>query len=139
MVRNIPTNFGKEQLQMEFAETYLKTHDSPELPFDKTKKGNLGYAFIQFWHPLFFVDFFHKHNNKSWQKTITNSTKEIQFSYGIKEKKCKKNLDTIEETMGASLSEILKRYDIATTLEDFKRKREAQCMHQKHKSSDATF
>jgi hypothetical protein len=66
MVRNIPSNFSKEQLMLEFAETIIKTHKAPELPFDKKNKSNPGYAFIQFLHPLFFVDFFYKFNNKGW-------------------------------------------------------------------------
>jgi hypothetical protein len=46
MIRNIPTNFGKEQLINEFTETHLITHETPELPFDKKNKMNPGYAFV---------------------------------------------------------------------------------------------
>ena len=46
MVRNIPSNFCKESLINEFQESNLKTHETPELPFDKKNKSNPGYGFI---------------------------------------------------------------------------------------------
>jgi hypothetical protein len=91
------------------------------LPFDKKNKSNPGYGFIQFWHPLFFVDFFRKYNKRSWQNT--NSTKIIEFSYGRHEKKGR-NLEQVEEQMAENLNEIIKKYDINISLEDFKRKRD---------------
>jgi RNA recognition motif-containing protein len=94
MIRNIPTNFSKEHLINEFTESHQITHETPELPFDKKNKMNPGYAFVQFWHPLYFADFYHKHNKKLWQNT--KSTKVIEFSYGRHEKKGK-NLELIEE------------------------------------------
>ena len=118
----------------------MKTHEPPELPFDKKNKSNPGYAFIQFWHPLFFVDFYRKFNRKSWQNT--NSTKTIEFSYGRREKKGK-NLEQVENNMSDALKEIIRKYDIATTLENFKLKREIQAKndcpaHRQQKSDGNT-
>lgn len=129
MVRNIPSNFCKDQLISEFHETNLKTHEPPEMPYDKKNKSNPGYAFIQFWHPLFFADFFHKFNGRSWQNT--NSTKTIEFSYGRREKK-RKNLDLVEQTMADSLNGILSKYKVPATLDDFKRKRNTECLVHRH-------
>ena len=136
MVRNIPSNFCKDQLISEFQESNLKTHETPELPFDKKNKSNPGYGFIVFWHPLFFVDFYRKYNKKNWQNT--NSTKTIEFSYGRHEKKGK-NLEQVEEQMAQSLNDIIKKYDIQVSLQDFKRKREMmqQCRLHRHQKSDS--
>lgn len=75
MMRNIPNQYSKEKLQAE-----IKTHDRHYemlyLPIDGTSKLNKGYAFIDFLHPLFLVDFYHTFNGKSWKQSA-KSTKKI--------------------------------------------------------------
>jgi hypothetical protein len=106
MMRNIPNQYSKEKLQAE-----IKTHDRHYemlyLPIDGTSKLNKGYAFIDFLHPLFLVDFYHTFNGKSWKQSA-KSTKKIQFSYGKRDKQRK--LSPIERRMSNELSHIIDKY-----------------------------
>ena len=85
MLRNIPNQYTKEKLALEINETHEGTYELLYLPIDGTSKLNKGYAFMDFLHPLFLVDFYYTYNGRSW-KSAAKSTKIIEFSYGKRKK-----------------------------------------------------
>ena len=96
MIRNIPNKYTQDKL--------LETLDSEEqagrydflyLPMDQKNSANMGYAFINFVHPLYIVDFFKRFKGKRWK--CYNSTKVCDLCYGrIQGKKMlEKNFSTM--------------------------------------------
>jgi hypothetical protein len=85
MMRNIPNQYTKEKLQCEINETHEGTYNDVYLPIDGNYKLNKGYAFMDFLHPLFLVDFYKTYNGCSWKQSA-KSEKKIQFSYGNRKK-----------------------------------------------------
>jgi hypothetical protein len=50
------------------------------LPIDFVNQANVGYAFVNFVHPLFILDFYHEFQNRKWSKF--NSNKKCDIKYG---------------------------------------------------------
>lgn len=121
MMRNIPNQYTKEKLQSEINETHEGTYEQLHLPMDGTSKLNKGYGFMDFLHPLFFIDFYQTYNGCSW-KQAAKSTKKIQFSYGQRHKQ--RQLTPVERKKSAELNKIISKYDLKVTLEEFRNKRQ---------------
>ena len=66
MIRNIPIKYTDEILIKELEE-FKGKFDCLYMPFDYEKKGNKGYAFINFINPLHILYFHEKFNGKKWQ------------------------------------------------------------------------
>mgnify|MGYP001806350446 CR=1 FL=1 len=66
-VRNIPNKYNYGLLLDEFKRYYGK-FDFLYLPIDFENKANVGYAFINFIHPLFIIDFYLHFKDYIWPK-----------------------------------------------------------------------
>ena len=115
MLRNIPNQYTKEKLQAEINETHEGTYEFLYLPIDPTSKLNKGYAFMDFLHPLFLVDFYNTYNGCSW-KQAARSNKIIEFSYG-KRKKGRQQLTPVEKRKSVELGQIIQRYNLQINLD----------------------
>ncbi len=83
-IMNIPIKYTvddlikKIDLTMGFNdETFFRNYDLFYLPMSKNNPKNLGYAFINFIHPLCIIDFYNKIKGLKWK----NEHKECQISY----------------------------------------------------------
>jgi len=65
MIRNVPIRYTDEMLLKELEE-FMGKFDCIYLPYDDEKKGNKGYAFINFTHPLHILLFYEKFEGKTW-------------------------------------------------------------------------
>ena len=65
MIRNIPIKYT-DKILLEELEEFDGKFDCLYMPYDFEKKGNRGYAFINFTHPLHILLFYEKFHNKSW-------------------------------------------------------------------------
>ena len=65
MIRNIPIKYTESILHETFKEFHGK-YDCLYMPYDFEKKGNRGYAFINFINPLHILLFYEKFNGKKW-------------------------------------------------------------------------
>ena len=65
MIRNIPIKYTENFLNEAFKEFHGK-YDCLYMPYDYEKKGNKGYAFINFINPLHILLFYEKFNGKKW-------------------------------------------------------------------------
>ena len=65
MIRNIPIKYTDEKL-IEALNEFNGKYDCLYMPFDYEKKGNKGYAFINFINPLHILYFYEKFNRKKW-------------------------------------------------------------------------
>ena len=68
MLRNIPNQYTKEKLQTEINQTHKDTYDHLHLPMDATSKLNKGFAFLDFYHPLYLLDFYYTYNGRRWKQ-----------------------------------------------------------------------
>lgn len=50
------------------------------LPIDFLNLANVGYAFINFVHPLFIIEFYHEFHGRRW--AMFNSKKKCDIKYG---------------------------------------------------------
>ena len=66
MIRNIPIKYTDDTL-IEALEEFKGKYDCLYMPFDYEKKGNKGYAFINFVNPLHILYFHEKFYGKKWQ------------------------------------------------------------------------
>lgn len=66
MIRNIPIKYTDANL-IEALKEFKGKYDCLYMPFDYEKKGNKGYAFINFVDPLHILYFHEKFYGKKWQ------------------------------------------------------------------------
>lgn len=124
MLRNIPNQYNKEKLTAEISDKFEGTYELQHLPIDQQSKLNKGFAFLDFQHPLFFLDFFHHYNGKSWRHA-PKSTKIFEFSYG-KRKKGRQALTPVEKNKAERLRGIIDKYNLGMEIDEFKVKRRAR-------------
>jgi hypothetical protein len=65
MIRNIPIKYT-EDILIEALDEFKGKYDCLYMPFDYEKKGNKGYAFINFVNPLHILYFHEKFDGKKW-------------------------------------------------------------------------
>ena len=63
-----------------FDRTHREKYDFFYLPIDFKNKCNMGYAFINFTHAVYIVDFFLQFDSKKWE--VFNSDKICKITYG---------------------------------------------------------
>lgn len=80
MIKNIPNKYNQKMLLRTINESHRNTYDFFYLPIDFKNRCNVGYAFINFKHPCFIVDFYLEFNGKKWKKF--NSEKICSITYG---------------------------------------------------------
>ena len=93
MIRNIPIKYTDEMLLKEL-EKFINKFNCLYLPYDFEKKGNRGYAFINFINPFHILLFYEKFQGKIWSKFESKKICELNLAnfQGISEiKKHAKN------------------------------------------------
>lgn len=66
MIKNIPNKYTQQMLLETIDYSSAGKYDFFYLPIDIKNQCNVGYAFINFIHPVFVVDFYNHMNGKSW-------------------------------------------------------------------------
>lgn len=79
MVKNIPNKYNQQELLCEFKEYNMK-YDFFYLPIDFNSGANVGYAFINFFHPLFIIDFFNDFMSRDWSKFKSKKKCDIKYA-----------------------------------------------------------
>ena len=79
MIRNIPIKYT-DKILLEELEEFEGKYDCLYMPYDFEKKGNRGYAFINFIHPLHILLFHEKFQNKSWIYFESKKICELNFA-----------------------------------------------------------
>ena len=100
MIRNIPIKYTDEILNDELSEFHGK-YDCLYLPYDYEKKGNKGYAFINFTSPLHILYFYEKFNGKKWLHFESSKICELNCAHfqGVNEiQKHAKNFKDLKKT-----------------------------------------
>ena len=80
MIRNIPNKYDANQLQAELNKNHKDRYDFFYLPIDYGNRCNMGYAFINFTHPVFILELHEEIEGKGWNSY--NSDKICQLCYG---------------------------------------------------------
>lgn len=80
MIRNIPNKYNQSNLLIEINKNHKERYDFLYLPIDFQHQANVGYAFINFLHPLFILDFFKEFHRRKWSRF--NSQKICDIKYG---------------------------------------------------------
>ena len=86
MIRNIPIKYTDNILNETFKEFHGK-YDCLYMPYDHEKKGNKGYAFINFVNPLHILLFYEKFNGEKWVHFESSKICELNMAHfqGINE------------------------------------------------------
>mmetsp|Transcript_8175 Transcript_8175/g.6090 ORF Transcript_8175/g.6090 Transcript_8175/m.6090 type:complete len:135 (-) Transcript_8175:400-804(-) len=80
MVRNIPNKFKQGTLLEMINKNHSLCYDYFYLPMDLKTQCNVGYAFINFVHPMFILDFFLEFQSIEWHKTFQQDCKSSKIS-----------------------------------------------------------
>ena len=101
MIRHIPNKYTSEALLAELNTICKNKYDFFYLPLDNENECNLGYAFINFVHPLHIVHFYHIFKARKWK--LYKSNKECDLSFAKFQGKSEltanldKNMDNFED------------------------------------------
>jgi len=80
MIKNIPNKYTQQLLLDEINRNHYGKYDFFYLPIDYSNRANVGYAFVNFVHHLFILDFYEEFHNRKW--TMFNSKKQCEIKYG---------------------------------------------------------
>lgn len=80
MIKNIPNKYTGKSLRHEINKCNKNRYDFFYLPIDYTNNCNIGYAFINFIHRAYILDFYYEYNDKKW--SMYNSEKVCEITYG---------------------------------------------------------
>ena len=80
MIKNIPNKYTQKAFTDEINIRFANTYDVFYLPIDYTNNCNLGFAFINFIHPLYIVDFYETYRGQKWMRYL--SDKKCELAYG---------------------------------------------------------
>ena len=100
MIRNIPIKYTDNILNETFKEFHGK-YDCLYMPYDHEKKGNKGYAFINFVNPLHILLFYEKFNGEKWVHFESSKICELNMAHfqGVNEiQKHAKNFKELKKT-----------------------------------------
>ena len=79
MIRNIPNKYDKKMLLNSIDEHNSGRYDFFYLPIDYRNNCNMGYAFINFIHAAYILDFYFEFNDKKWPKYKSEKICEIKY------------------------------------------------------------
>jgi RNA recognition motif-containing protein len=84
MIRNIPiNNFTQEDMMAMIDQEFRGLYDYFYLPKDLKTQTGVGFAFINFIHPVFIIEFYKKFHGILWKDRIANcnSNKQCDITY----------------------------------------------------------
>ena len=82
MIKNLPNKMRQDVILKEIDGQHKGKYDFFYLPVDYNNDfANYGYAFINFIHPLFILDFKRQFQGKKWREEY-NSMKKTELKYG---------------------------------------------------------
>jgi len=79
MMKNIPNKYNQNELINEIR-NHKGKYNFLYLPIDFKNQANMGYAFVNFLHPLYILDFYKEFHRRRWTKF--NSPKICEIYYG---------------------------------------------------------
>ncbi len=79
MIRHIPNKYSEEMLLEEIDRNFKLKINFLYLPIDNFNACNVGYAFVNFIHTKFILEFYNEFNGRRWDRF--NSEKICQLAY----------------------------------------------------------
>ena len=73
MIRNIPIRFKQEDVLGMIDQKFSEVYDYFYLPKDIKSRSGIGFAFINFVHPIYIIDFYHEFNCLKWSDIVQSS------------------------------------------------------------------
>jgi len=106
MIKNIPNKYTQQMLLQTIDRTQQDNYDFFYLPIDFKNNCNMGYAFINFIHSMYIVNFYKEYNGTKWQ--CFNSDKICKITYGrIQGKKAlENNFSTMQQCNDKSSNKV---------------------------------
>ena len=80
MIRHIPNKYSLRYLIEELNYKFKNKYDIVYLPIDYTNNCNLGFAFVNFIHPLHIVDFYEYFIGKRWKYYLSEKRCELAYA-----------------------------------------------------------
>ena len=79
MVKNIPNKYSQLQILEEINKNHQGKYDFFYLPIDYNNRANVGYAFLNFVHHLFILDFAEEFHDRKWDLFLSKKRCEIKY------------------------------------------------------------
>ena len=81
MIKNIPNKYSLKSFTDELVHKFKNKYDVFYLPIDySNNNSNLGFAFINFIHPLHIVEFYETFNGKKWKRFSSEKICELAYA-----------------------------------------------------------
>lgn len=80
MIKHIPNKYNQRLLLQEINKNNQGKYDFFYVPIDYKNMANVGYAFVNFVHSYFILDFYKEFHGKKW--AMFNSKKRCEIAYG---------------------------------------------------------
>ena len=81
MIKNIPNKYTLKSFTEELVHKFKNKYDVFYLPIDySNNNSNLGFAFINFIHPLHIVEFYETFNRKKWKRFSSEKICELAYA-----------------------------------------------------------
>lgn len=81
MIKNIPNKYNKKMLLVYIDKNHKGKYDFFYLPIDYKNHCNVGYAFINFIHPAYILDFYYEFNGEKWPAYKSEKICEIKYGW----------------------------------------------------------
>ena len=101
MVKNIPNKYTQDTSYSTPSVTSLDEngqggkYDFVYMPMDQKNQANVGYAFVNFVHPLFIVDFYNRFIGKTWKEYNSNKICDLKYGRLQGKKQLENNFSTM--------------------------------------------
>ena len=80
MIRHIPNKYTLKSITNEINQQFKNTYDVFYLPMDYNNNCNLGFAFINFIHPMYIVDFYETFKGRRWNHYLSENRCELAYA-----------------------------------------------------------
>ena len=80
MIRHIPNKYTLKSITNEINQRFKNTYDVFYIPIDYNNNCNLGFAFINFIHPLYIVDFYETFKGRRWSHYLSEKRCELAYA-----------------------------------------------------------
>ena len=80
MIKNIPNKYTQKMILKKINKEFKRYYDFFYLPIDLKNKCNVGYAFINFIHPIYILRFFEVFNGQGWEKFQSDTICQLTYA-----------------------------------------------------------